>query len=79
MAIAAVLGWPRIGLSVFSRIERPLARLARRKRMSVALVGLAALFRVEAAGQPFGRRIERNLPKTGTYNSEPAVNLGEIP
>ena len=23
--------------------------------------------------------IERNLPKTGTYKSEPAVDLGEIP
>jgi hypothetical protein len=35
--------------------------------------------RVEAVGQPFGRKIERNLPKTGTYKSEPAVNLREIP
>jgi len=33
---------------------------------------------VEAVGRPFGRRIERNLRKTGTHKNEPAVNLGEI-
>jgi hypothetical protein len=43
MAIVAVLGWPGLGLSFFPRIERPLARLARRKGLSVALIGLAAL------------------------------------
>ena len=43
MATAVVLGWPRVGSSFFSHIERPLARLARRKGLSVALVGLAAL------------------------------------
>jgi hypothetical protein len=44
MATALVLAWPRLGSPFFSRIERPLARLARRKGLSVALVGLAALF-----------------------------------
>jgi hypothetical protein len=44
MAAALILGWPRLGSSFFSRIERPLARLARRRGLSVALVGLAALF-----------------------------------
>ncbi len=43
MAIVAVLGWPRLGCSFFSRIERPLAQLARRKGLSLAFVGLAAL------------------------------------
>ena len=43
MAIVAVLGWPGLGLSFFPRIERPLARLARRRGLSVALIGLAAL------------------------------------
>jgi hypothetical protein len=43
MAIAVVLGWPRAGSSFFSRIERPLARLARRKGLCVVLVGLASL------------------------------------
>jgi hypothetical protein len=42
-AAALVLGWPRIGSSFFSRIERPLAGLARRKGLAVAIVGLATL------------------------------------
>jgi len=43
MATAVVLGWPRVGFSFFSRIERPLARLAQRRGLSVVLVGLASL------------------------------------
>jgi hypothetical protein len=43
MASALVLGWPRLGTSFFSRIERPLAGLALRKGMSVAIVGLGTL------------------------------------
>ena len=39
----AVLGWPRLGSSFFVRIECPLTRLAKRKGLSVAVVGLAAL------------------------------------
>jgi hypothetical protein len=43
MAIAVVFGWPRLGSSFFSRIERSAAGLARRKGLSVAIVGLATL------------------------------------
>jgi hypothetical protein len=35
--------WPRLGSSSFSRIERAAAKLARRKGLAVAVVGLAAL------------------------------------
>jgi hypothetical protein len=43
MAIAVVFAWPRLGSSWFSRIERALGRLARRKRLAVAVVGISAL------------------------------------
>jgi hypothetical protein len=37
-------GWPRLGASFFARIERWFAWLARRRKLAVAAVGLAALF-----------------------------------
>jgi len=37
------MGWPNIGRNWFPRIERPLARFARKKNWAVAAVGLAAL------------------------------------
>src|SRR5437764_10138473 len=43
IAFAVAFCWPRIGASWFSRVERALARLARRKSLSVAVVGLTAL------------------------------------
>jgi hypothetical protein len=44
-AIAATVafGWPRLGSSFFSRIERAFARLARRQGLAVVAVGLATL------------------------------------
>lgn len=44
MAAVTVLAWPCIGSGFFSRIERTLGRLARRKVLSVAVVGFSALF-----------------------------------
>jgi hypothetical protein len=43
IAIAAGFCWPRLGSAWFSRIERAFGRLARRKSLSVAVVGLTAL------------------------------------
>jgi hypothetical protein len=43
LAAAIAYGWPRLGSSVFTRIERALARLARRKRLSVVFVGVSLL------------------------------------
>jgi hypothetical protein len=43
IAIAAAFCWPHLGSIWFSRIERAFGRLARRKSLSVAVVGLAAL------------------------------------
>ncbi len=43
IAVAAAFCWPRLGANCFSRIERAFARLARRKGLSVAVTGLAAL------------------------------------
>jgi hypothetical protein len=43
IAVGLSFCWPRLGFSFFSRIERALARLARRRRLAVAVVGLAAL------------------------------------
>ena len=43
IAIALSYAWPRIGSSLFSRIERAFAKLARRRRLSVALVGVGAI------------------------------------
>jgi hypothetical protein len=37
------LAWPRLGSNWFSRMERPFARLARRKSLSVLVVGVSAL------------------------------------
>lgn len=36
-------GWPGLGAGFFSRLEKPLARLARKQGLSVVVVGLAAL------------------------------------
>ncbi len=44
IAIALSFSWPRLGSSFFSRVERAFSRLARRKNLSVAVVGFAALF-----------------------------------
>jgi hypothetical protein len=44
IASVLVLAWPRLGSFYFSRIERAMGRLARRKGLAVALVGLSALF-----------------------------------
>jgi len=44
MACIVVLAWPRLGFTFFTRIERTFSKLARRKRLSVALVGFSALF-----------------------------------
>src|SRR5258707_13256052 len=43
IAFAVAFCWPRIGSAWFSRVERAFGRLARRKSLSVAVVGLAAL------------------------------------
>jgi len=43
IVIAIAFCWPRIGVSWFSRIEHAFSRLARRKSLSVAVVGLAVL------------------------------------
>jgi hypothetical protein len=43
LAILVAMGWPRLGSSFFSRIERALGRLARRRGLAVATVGLAGL------------------------------------
>ena len=43
IAFGVAFCWPRLGFSRFSRIEHAFARLARRKRLSVAVVGLTAL------------------------------------
>jgi hypothetical protein len=43
VAVAVAFCWPQIGASLFSRIERAFVRLARRKRLSVAITGAAAL------------------------------------
>lgn len=43
VATVAVFAWPRLGFSFFSRIERAIGKLARRKGLSVAIVGLSAL------------------------------------
>src|SRR5258708_28765657 len=43
IAFAVAFCWPRIGSAWFSRVERAFGRLAQRKSLSVAVVGLAAL------------------------------------
>ncbi len=43
IAMAAAFTWPRLGAGWFTRIERPFARLARRKGLAVACVGLSVL------------------------------------
>jgi len=43
MVCAGVFGWPRIGLTWFSRVEQSFGRLARRKGLAVAAVGFSAL------------------------------------
>ena len=43
IAFGVAFCWPRLGSSWFSRIEHAFGRLARRKGLSVAVVGLAAL------------------------------------
>ncbi len=42
IAIAVVFSWPQLGSRYFSRMERFFAQLARRKTLSVALVGISA-------------------------------------
>jgi hypothetical protein len=44
IAIALSFSWPRLGSRFFSRMERSFSRLARRRKLSVAAVGFAALF-----------------------------------
>lgn len=44
VAILLPLGWPSVGSSFFSRIERVFAPLARKRGWAVAFVGLSALF-----------------------------------
>jgi hypothetical protein len=41
--IAVAFCWPRLGSTLFSRVERAFGSLARRKSLSVALVGFTAL------------------------------------
>ncbi|MDR3750954.1 MAG: hypothetical protein P4K94_05650 [Terracidiphilus sp.] len=43
IAFAAAFAWPRLGSSWFSCLERAFARLARRRGLAVAAVGLATL------------------------------------
>jgi hypothetical protein len=43
IAFGVAYCWPRLGFGWFSRIERAFARLARRRGLSVAVVGLTAL------------------------------------
>ncbi len=43
IVLGLVFAWPRLGASWFSRIERSLGRLARRKVAAVLLVGLSGL------------------------------------
>jgi hypothetical protein len=43
IAIAVAFCWPRLGSTYFSRVERAFGRLARRKSLSVAVVGFSAL------------------------------------
>jgi hypothetical protein len=40
---ASAFAWPRLGARVFARIERSFARLARKRRVSVACVGLSVI------------------------------------
>ena len=42
IAVAVAFGWPRLGSKYFERAERAFGRLARRKTLSVAVVGLSA-------------------------------------
>ncbi|MGA2671591.1 MAG: hypothetical protein ABSE99_00070 [Terracidiphilus sp.] len=44
IAIAAAFAWPRLGSSLFTRLEQAFARLARRKGLAVVAVGLSAFF-----------------------------------
>jgi len=43
IAFALAFCWPRLGATNFSRVERTFGRLARRKGLSVVVVGLTAL------------------------------------
>src|ERR1700721_686028 len=43
LAVFVALGWPRLGFSFFSRVERALKPLARRRAVAVATVGLTGL------------------------------------
>ena len=43
IAIAAAFAWPRLGYHLFARIERAFGRLARKKGLAVATVGLSTL------------------------------------
>jgi hypothetical protein len=43
IAAAVAFGWPRLGSGFFSRLERAFGRLARRRGLAVAVVGLTAL------------------------------------
>jgi hypothetical protein len=42
VTVAVAFCWPRLGSSLFSQIERSFKRLARKKNLSVAIVGAAA-------------------------------------
>src|SRR5664279_4067614 len=43
IAAAVAFGWPRLGSGFFSRIERAVGQLARRRGLAVAVVGFTAL------------------------------------
>jgi hypothetical protein len=43
VTIFVAMGWPRLGSRFFSRIEGAFGRLARRRRLAIATVGLAGL------------------------------------
>lgn len=43
VAVGLCFAWPRIGSSLFTRLERQFGRLARRRRTSVLVVGLSVL------------------------------------
>ncbi len=73
IACAAAFAWPRIASGCFKRIERGLGRLACRRGLAVATVGLSALFLrlailpIHPIPNPFGADDFSNLLAADTF------------